>query len=87
VEQVRRELQPQALFLHTARFGPHSKGDDTRLDGDIQRLKETRDPLTILADALAPVDVAAIHQEVETEVRLAFEQALADPEATFEEPQ
>lgn len=87
VEQVRRELQPQALFLHTARFGPHSKGDDTRLDGDIQRLKEMRDPLTILADALAPVDVAAIHQEVETEVRLAFEQALADPEATFEEPQ
>jgi len=84
VEQVRRETRPQAIFLHTARFAPHSKGDDTRSEAVIQCLKETRDPLKILAGALAPEAVVRIHHEVESEVRLAFEQALADPEATFE---
>ncbi|MEN6529034.1 MAG: thiamine pyrophosphate-dependent dehydrogenase E1 component subunit alpha [Anaerolineaceae bacterium] len=84
VEQVRRETRPQSIFLHTSRFAPHSKGDDTRSEAVIQCLKETRDPLKILAGALAPEDVVRIHHEVESEVRLAFEQALADPEATFE---
>jgi TPP-dependent pyruvate/acetoin dehydrogenase alpha subunit len=33
--QVRAEGRPRALVLHTWRFGPHSKGDDTRHPADI----------------------------------------------------
>ena len=30
LDEVRSQGAPRALILHTCRFGPHSKGDDTR---------------------------------------------------------
>ena len=79
VNEVRGTTRPQALILNTARFGPHSKGDDTRSEEELQALRVTRDPLKILAARLNAAQVEDIKTEVETEVRTAFEQALADP--------
>jgi len=81
VNSVHETQKPYALILNTARFGPHSKGDDTRSDEELQQLQASRDPLKTLAQRLEPERVTAIRAEVEQEVRQAFEQALADPEA------
>lgn len=78
VEQV-RSGGPQALLLHTQRFGPHSKGDDTRDPQTIAALRSRRDPLPIQAARLTPAAVERIHAEVESEIAAAFELALADP--------
>ncbi|MCJ7700892.1 MAG: thiamine pyrophosphate-dependent enzyme, partial [Anaerolineales bacterium] len=74
---------PQALILHTQRFGPHSKGDDTRHPADVAALKTRRDPLALLAARLDPSERADIEARVETEIQAAFQAALADPEPEF----
>ncbi|UYN92742.1 MAG: thiamine pyrophosphate-dependent dehydrogenase E1 component subunit alpha [Anaerolineales bacterium] len=70
---------PRALILHTARFGPHSKGDDTRDPAAIEELRATRDPLTIHAARLAAAERAAIDAEVHSNITAAYAQAEADP--------
>lgn len=79
LDNTRTQQKPHALILHTHRFGPHSKGDDTRPEEDIEKLRATRDPLAIQAMRLPKKTKAAIEKEVEVEVALAFETALADP--------
>ncbi len=59
---------PQALLLHTQRFGPHSKGDDTRRPQEIENLKRQHDPLPIQATRLTPEMVAQIQAEVDAEI-------------------
>ncbi len=81
IAAVRREQRPQALILNTERFGPHSKSDDTRPPEEIEGLRRTRDPLTILGLRLPDDERRAVEAEVGAEVRAAFEQALADPPA------
>ena len=85
VTSIRKTSQPQALVLNTVRFGPHSKGDDTRKEAVIRELRATRDPLKILAARLPLETLEQLHNEVEQEVTRAFELALADPLATLEE--
>ena len=84
IEKVRLVSHPQALVLHTWRFGPHSKGDDTRPEGEVERLRHQRDPLAIHAARLEPELRLTIESQVETEVAAAFqaalEDALADPQ-------
>lgn len=77
--QVREGLGPQALILHTCRFGPHSKGDDTRPPAELSRMRAERDPLRIHAARLVQECRAGIEAEVASEVSQAFVQALADP--------
>jgi 2-oxoisovalerate dehydrogenase E1 component len=79
LDEVRRESTPRALVLHTCRFGPHSKSDDTRLAGEIALLRQQRDPLTIHGARLDAAERAAIEAEVETAVQQAYQQALGDP--------
>jgi TPP-dependent pyruvate/acetoin dehydrogenase alpha subunit len=79
IGEVRAGSRPQALILHTARFGPHSKSDDTRPEAEVEHLKATRDPLQISAAHMNEAALASIHELVDAEVRTAFEQALADP--------
>jgi len=79
LKQVRETDRPHALILNTTRFGPHSKGDDTRSVDEVEKMKAERDPLRISAARLESAQLSAIHAEVEKEVRAAFEQALADP--------
>lgn len=70
---------PQVLILNTARFGPHSKSDDTRAEAEVEQLKATRDPLKISAARLSQTELLSIQAEVDAETKEAFEQALADP--------
>ena len=83
--EVHENISPRALILNTARFGPHSKGDDTRSEEFVSQLKMERDPLIISAQRLPAFEVDLITRQVEEEVRLAFETALADPPAQFTE--
>ncbi len=77
--KVRAQGGPQALVLHTWRFGPHSKGDDTRPVEEVQRLRSQRDPLAIQAARLEAGQRQAIENQVESEVANAFQAALDDP--------
>ena len=79
VDQVRRVRQPQALILNTYRFGPHSKGDDTRPEEDLERIRARYDPLDIQAGRLDLELRRDVETRVDREVRAAFEQALKDP--------
>lgn len=77
---LRSEPGPRALVLHTARFGPHSKGDDTRDEAYLADLRARRDPLSIQATRLPAVERAAIEGELDAQVAAAFAQAEADPQ-------
>lgn len=79
IEEVRASQRPQALILNTCRFGPHSKSDDTRPAEELTRMKAERDPLRISRARLNANTAAELEQKIDAEVRLAFEQALADP--------
>jgi acetoin:2,6-dichlorophenolindophenol oxidoreductase subunit alpha len=82
-QQVRQGLGPRALVLHTARFGPHSKGDDTRPEAEVAALRAQRDPLVIHAARLETGACRQVESEVEAQLRQAFQQALDDPLPTF----
>ena len=77
--QIRQSNRPNALVLHTARFGPHSKGDDTRPVQAVERLWAERDPIVLQAGRLQPAQRQAIDQAVRQEIDLAFQQALQAP--------
>lgn len=78
VALARNGAAPQALLLHTQRFGPHSKGDDTRDPQLIEGLRRQRDPLLIQAARLATGYLAQTQAEIDAEIAAAFQQALAD---------
>ena len=84
MQEVHEELSPRALILNTQRFGPHSKGDDTRPEEEVALMKEQRDPIAIMEKRLDANAVKAIRAEVEAQVKEAFEQALSDPPASME---
>ena len=87
IDEVRRTNRPQTLILNTVRFGPHSKGDDTRSPEDVDALRAIRDPLKIAAVRLSDKVRSAIHAQVDEETHIAFDQALADPYPVHEENQ
>lgn len=80
LDRVREGGGPCALVIDTYRFGPHSKGDDTRDPEEIARFRE-KDPLGLAARQLPPDSVRSIDQEAASEVEAAFLQAQADPPA------
>jgi TPP-dependent pyruvate/acetoin dehydrogenase alpha subunit len=84
IQEVRSLSVPRALILHTYRFGPHSKGDDPRDPHEVDRLRLRRDPLTIQASRLSPVECLAVESEVNQRVSDAFRRAVNDPLPTFE---
>lgn len=79
LDRIRRECLPAALVLHTHRFGPHSKGDDTRSAEELARLRQARDPLRIQGERLEAAEKNLIEAEVEEEVQQAFQAALKSP--------
>ena len=83
--EVRREGHPFALVLNTARFGPHSKGDDTREEAELRALRSRRDPLRVSVSRLPKIEVEQIQAETDAEVSAAFTQALNDPPARLGE--
>lgn len=76
LDEVRRKSQPRALVLHTERFGPHSKGDDTRPADLIQNLRQSRDPLVIHGARLELGKRVVIEDEVRVEIADALQKAL-----------
>ncbi len=79
LDEVRVRQAPHALILHTARFGPHSKGDDTRSEEVIAGLRRRRDPISIHAPRVDTAVREAIEGEIDSEVTEAFDRASADP--------
>jgi TPP-dependent pyruvate/acetoin dehydrogenase alpha subunit len=79
--EVRRKKVPRGLILHTHRFGPHSKGDDTRPAELLSEIRRQRDPVKIQGARLDTSERARIAAEVDQEINQAFRQALADPPA------
>jgi TPP-dependent pyruvate/acetoin dehydrogenase alpha subunit len=75
---IRGDNKPRALVLSTVRFGPHSKGDDTRDEAIMAKLRAERDPLTIHSARLPDKERNDIEAEVKAEVAAAFELAQAD---------
>lgn len=82
--EIRANSKPQALILHAHRFGPHSKGDDTRPPERVAELRARRDPLAIQAPRLLEAEQSEIEARVEANVRAAFEQARDDPQPSAE---
>jgi TPP-dependent pyruvate/acetoin dehydrogenase alpha subunit len=79
LDEVRNRVAPRALILHTCRFGPHSKGDDTRVSEEVERLRNERDPLKILGAYLNSDERAAAEADIEREISADFQLALSDP--------
>jgi len=86
LEELRASASPRALIIRTCRFGPHSKGDDTRPAEEVERLRQLRDPLVIHGNRLSEELRLTIQPEVESRVQNAFQQALADPYPSVTEP-
>lgn len=79
VSEIRTHSSPGALVLHTFRFGPHSKGDDTREATRVAEYRKKHDPLPKQAERL-PEDLrVSIENEVESEIATAFQAALQEP--------
>jgi TPP-dependent pyruvate/acetoin dehydrogenase alpha subunit len=79
IDEIRRGSGPRTLLLHTCRFGPHSKGDDTRLINEVETLRSRRDPLIILAAHLDLATRVEIETESAAQIERAFQAALQDP--------
>ncbi len=77
--EVRQHSSPRALILDTCRFGPHSKGDDTRTTQVVDRMRAERDPIAIHGKRLPAEQRLEVETEVNQEVLRAFEQAYNDP--------
>jgi 2-oxoisovalerate dehydrogenase E1 component len=84
LDDVRTTGTPRALVIATSRFGPHSKGDDTRSTEAIEDMRLHTDPLAIHGSRLSEDQRVSIDASVESEVAEAFETALADPDAGME---
>ena len=78
-DQVRANRFPGALILHTQRFGPHSKGDDTRSPEMVEMMRKERDPLTLTASHISEPALLQIKAEVDHEMAEALKQALSSP--------
>jgi acetoin:2,6-dichlorophenolindophenol oxidoreductase subunit alpha len=76
VNYVRQESKPAWLHLKTVRLGPHSKGDDTRSEGELAALR-ARDPLLLYAPRVERA--AEIDRECACIVQEALETAQKAP--------
>lgn len=79
ISSTRKNQRPGAMVIKTNRFGPHSKGDDTRPEDYLHELRANRDPIQIHAHRLPPDVRQEIERYVAEYVDQAFEEALADP--------
>lgn len=76
---IRHNTSPYALILNTERFGPHSKGDDTRDRRVLSEIQEKRDPVQIAGKRLKPDVRAEIEVEINQLIRNAFMAAKSAP--------
>ena len=86
LQAVRNSGSPHALILHSYRFGPHSKGDDTRPKDVVDELRLRRDPLAIHAARLDAECLASMTQVIDGEINAAYQQAIAEPFPGYRNP-
>jgi TPP-dependent pyruvate/acetoin dehydrogenase alpha subunit len=79
LSRVRQEQSPFALILDTNRFGPHSKGDDTRKAELVNQMRQDHDPLQIHGRRLDQREKSSIESDVDEEIKTAFDKAFKDP--------
>ena len=79
LSRVRESRHPFAMILNTHRFGPHSKGDDTRSGEYLLELKKHHDPISIQGQRINQDKKIEIDFEAAEEVAEAFQQALSAP--------
>jgi TPP-dependent pyruvate/acetoin dehydrogenase alpha subunit len=79
IDEIRQKNSPSALILNTHRFGPHSKGDDTRHPDEVNKLREKWDPVSTQATRLSEDQKSMIIKEIDNAVSEAFDKALNDP--------
>jgi TPP-dependent pyruvate/acetoin dehydrogenase alpha subunit len=78
IHEIRAQGGPRGLILNTHRFGPHSKGDDTRDPQVVAHFRETRDPLKIQGNRISPAERQSTDFEVKSLIENAYQQALND---------
>lgn len=76
IAEVREHLSPRALVINSHRFGPHSKGDDTRDQKTLDRIRREYDPIHIHGKRIENQELIAIETEVDKEVDSALNIAL-----------
>jgi TPP-dependent pyruvate/acetoin dehydrogenase alpha subunit len=79
LSKVRQKNTPFALILDTHRFGPHSKGDDTRPANLLNEIRREFDPIQIHGQRLDETQKVSIESTVDDEINLAFREAFEDP--------
>ncbi len=79
ISRVREVESPYALIIDTHRFGPHSKGDDTRDPGLVADMRSKYDPIQIQASRLDAKERGEVESQVDAEIAAAFEKAVNDP--------
>lgn len=79
ISRVRSRSAPGALIIHTCRFGPHSKGDDTRDESEILTMRRSRDPVIIQGARLEHDIRETIEKEIDKNIQHSFNQAFNDP--------
>lgn len=80
IASIRSNISPHVLILNTERFGPHSKGDDTRDKMFINEIKSRRDPVEIIGSRLGAEERATIMREVDDAVLSGLNFAKNEPE-------
>lgn len=76
---IRDQSNSRALILDTHRFGPHSKGDDTRHPELIAALRRQFDPLNLHGARIDPAKREQVESEIDLEVTGAYQRAILDP--------
>lgn len=84
LKDIREYSKPKCLILNTYRFGPHSKGDDTRDPKLLDLIRKEFDPVQIQGLRLDPKVRDGIETEVDAEVRQSFQDARQDPLPSIE---
>jgi len=79
ISEIREKQIPHTLIINTYRFGPHSKGDDTRPADVINHLKNHFDPIHIHGERLDEKTRQEIEMVVNEEINAAFQSATQDP--------
>ena len=80
LDEVRQGGAPRALELKTERFGPHSKGDDTRSAEYLARIRQERDPLEIQSSRIDNTERLSLEAETDRLMSEAFAKALSSDE-------
>jgi 2-oxoisovalerate dehydrogenase E1 component len=83
VAYIRSEQRPFCLVIHTYRFAPHSKGDDTRAPEEIESHRK-HDPLARLGEICTDAQIREMEKKARERVELAYRRAADAPPARLQ---